>query len=850
MITLYHNNDSIVNAQDPSNNHPLWQAIFGEGEGYLCLASGERNGGTKLHGFTEKYLRYPEQTGEAVEWVTEQSAAGHETYFCTHLLEDTKRRRNNAAPVRALWADGDDAEVPEGLPEPSVTVESSTGRTQLYWSLSHPVDPDIAEKLNKRIILATGADSSGYDLTQLLRPVGTVNHKYPGNPTVTLTEATGELHDPDEFDRLLPELPAPPEKEPYTGPEGAGFSLEDWLERNQQAREEIIEEREDDSARIKYAVVCPWVEEHTGEDDSGTYLGQYPNGALFFSCHHDHCADRRWRDYREYHEPEGGSTPGRVEILEDGNIIVTGKAPEDGGRDAARDTSGFSDDTSEQGGVTQESPSESGGETARDTVTPVTGALAPSAASVEGYPFPLHALPPSVRYFVSEAAHAKETPVEFVALPLLVALGSAIGASRRIRLTRTWGEYPTLYAGTVALPASGKSPAEDAAMGPVERQKKAFNQEHKLALEEYKQEYKQWEAEANEARKKKQRIPPEPEKPVKKRIRIGDATLEAVQQRMVENPRGLVLARDELAGFFNTLNQYRAGADREFWLSQHSGRVPPLDRKSNDESYDMDYPCVSVLGSIQPDKMEVLDIGAGDGMVERFLFAWPEAEMQPDSDRDIPVEVEEEYHRVWDALRSLEMGEDEYGNPAPKDVPLASGAEAVWEAYKRAIKYSAYEPGTSSFMQGVIGKMKAHLPRLALILALTRTVSSGETREEIRKEDLDNAWELAKYFVAQSYRVYSEFVGVNKDTLLARALGQFLKNEGGEWTGPAKELYEALKALGYAAALPKSEDAITPAVRKVCSNSPALSAVQNKRTREGRSLTLRRTDLQGVQNAS
>jgi uncharacterized protein DUF3987 len=454
--------------------------------------------------------------------------------------------------------------------------------------------------------------------------------------------------------------------------------------------------------------------------------------------------------------------------------------------------------------------------------------------------FPVHALPPSLGRFLREAEHAKEAPMEFVALSLLAALGTAIGASRRFWIERTWQEFPTLYTAVVALPASGKSPAEDAAMKPIERQKKVFNQEYKLALEKYKQDYQQWEFEANEARKKKKSLPPEPEKPTKKCIRVGDATLEALQLRMVENPRGLVLARDELAGFFNSLNQYRAGAHREFWLSQHSGRVPPLDRKGNDESYDIDYPCVSVVGSIQPDKLKVLDIAAGDGMVERFLFAWPEAKMQPDAERDISLEAEEDYHRRWEGLYALEMGEDEYGNPAPKDVPLAPEAETAWRAYRRALKHSAYEPGISTFMRGVLGKMKAHFPRLALILALVRTVEEGDAREEVREEDLDNAWELAKYFAGQSHRVYAEFVGESKENLLACALDRLLEGTGGEWEGSATELFDKLTDLGYAKALPKKPDALTQAVLKVARNTPALSAQKGQRSAESRSIVLKR----------
>ena len=47
------------------------------------------------------------------------------------------------------------------VPEPSVVVESSPGRTQLYWTLSEAVEPGTGERLNRRLAYATGADMSG-----------------------------------------------------------------------------------------------------------------------------------------------------------------------------------------------------------------------------------------------------------------------------------------------------------------------------------------------------------------------------------------------------------------------------------------------------------------------------------------------------------------------------------------------------------------------------------------------------------------------------------------------------------------------------------------------------------------
>nr|MDP9487637.1 hypothetical protein [Actinomycetota bacterium] len=100
----------------------LWRAVFGDGEGYLCVASGSRDG-ERLRDFRERYFGYPAQAEDAAGYVRDEDEAGRETYFCAHLLTEERRAKATAAPIRALYADGDGAEVPESVPEPSVVVE-------------------------------------------------------------------------------------------------------------------------------------------------------------------------------------------------------------------------------------------------------------------------------------------------------------------------------------------------------------------------------------------------------------------------------------------------------------------------------------------------------------------------------------------------------------------------------------------------------------------------------------------------------------------------------------------------------------------------------------------------------
>jgi hypothetical protein len=83
----------------------------------------------------------------------------------------------------------------------------------------------------------------------------------------------------------------------YDGP-ARRIDLLGLLER---ASIEIFQEAYDETAEVKFDVLCPWYEEHT-TGTSGTACGQYENGALFFRCYHSHCEHRTWHDFRRYAE--------------------------------------------------------------------------------------------------------------------------------------------------------------------------------------------------------------------------------------------------------------------------------------------------------------------------------------------------------------------------------------------------------------------------------------------------------------------------------------------------------------------------------------------------------------------
>ena len=94
---------------------------------------------------------------------------------------------------------------------------------------------------------------------------------------------------------------------------------------------------------------------------------------------------------------------------------------------------------------------------------------------------------------------------------------------------------------------------------------------------------------------------PQPLKPVCKRMVISDTTTEALCLRLKENPQGLLLYRDELAGWIGSFNQYKkSGSDEAHFLSIWSGKAVRVDRKTDEQFLYVENPNLSIVGGIQP----------------------------------------------------------------------------------------------------------------------------------------------------------------------------------------------------------------------------------------------------------
>ncbi|CAN5554055.1 hypothetical protein BH24ACT18_BH24ACT18_22310 [soil metagenome] len=332
-------------------------------------------------------------------------------------------------------------------------------------------------------------------------------------------------------------------------------------------------------------------------------------------------------------------------------------------------------------------------------------------ASSEAAPFPVDAMPAPCRPLIQEATRALGCAPELVALPMLATLSSSIGTSRVIEVKGGWREWASLFVAVVASPGAMKTPAAKVAKKPAFERQRKLGKTYAEDKDEWKREVREWEVEKREAQKAGEPAPEEPAVPSMGRCVASDTTVEALVSILEDNPRGLLIHRDELAGWVRSMDQYKGGkgSDRQHWLNLWSTDEVIVDRKSRmGEPVILAKPFVSLFGGIQPSMLGELGAGTEDGLMDRFLFAYPEARHIRFTEDEVSEEAEEEYATLYEKLADLRLATDEHGDPNPRPLRLTRRAKDLFAATVDALGAEVLQPGFPGRLEGVWSKDAAH----------------------------------------------------------------------------------------------------------------------------------------------
>ena len=152
-----------------------------------------------------------------------------------------------------------------------------------------------------------------------------------------------------------------------------------------------------------------------------------------------------------------------------------------------------------------------------------------------------------MQQFIEAAAKSVSCDESFIALPALASCAAAIGNAVRFGVKADWQEPSLLWTGIVGVPGDRKTPAIAAATAPLlEIQDELRKQYLRDMIEHDKQEHL-YKAELTKWKKNPQGVPPlQVEALAEPRTWCDDATVEALAALLSDNPRGVLLRKDEL----------------------------------------------------------------------------------------------------------------------------------------------------------------------------------------------------------------------------------------------------------------------------------------------------------------
>lgn len=364
-------------------------------------------------------------------------------------------------------------------------------------------------------------------------------------------------------------------------------------------------------------------------------------------------------------------------------------------------------------------------------------------------------------------AEGTSTSVDYPGIGFIAAVASLIGGKRRVRPyeSSNWMEPCILWCGAVGDASSRKSPALDQVKDPLQVIELEQAEAHKFKLREWQDQLavakavkEDWQGQIKKAIKDGKtppRMPPaatEPEEPIRRRSIVMDATPEAMGAILTGNPQGTMHFRDELAGWLLSFERYSPGG-REFWLEAYGGRPFVIDRKHAKEPLTISFNGVTVLGGIQPDKLRLMLDTPDDGLVARFIWAWPDKVPFRRPRRLVDMSVLEDLYRRLDGLS---WGTDANGKQVSVVIPLSAQAADVFERWQS--DNAADDEDAIGLIRSFTGKMDGAVLRLALVAEMIRWAFEGG--DEPREVSLDSLIAAAgfvdDYAKPMAARVYGD----------------------------------------------------------------------------------------------
>ena len=641
-----------------------------------------------------------------------------------------------------------------GWPDPLAGI--SGNGWHLLYPLDLPNDDDsrdlvkgalagLAGRFNDGVI---AVDQSVFNAGRITKLFGTVANKGDHTPfapwrlsELKATPARGTVVTTEQLRSLHPakgESPATP-RFLKGGSKSIDFNLDAFL-----ARLSIETTRDQHGGRDRYKLAtCPFNPEH-GFGESAIFRGT--DGSLGFKCQHSTCADKHWKDVR---------------ALVDGSKELR-RGPQAGARSA--------------GGMAQHREAENA--PAGDSEGNGWPDPHPLAVTLEPEPYPLDALPDTIRAAVEEVAGFVKAPIAMVASSALAALSLASQAHADVSRDEILVGPTSLFMLTIAESGERKTQADKMFVRPIQDYQDAQAEAAKPLLKNHRAALGAWEAKRNGVKDQIRQLAKnnkptasmesnlrdlehdKPEAPRVPKLIREDATPEGLAKKLQQDWPSAGVVSNEAGIVFGAHGMGKDSVMRNLALLNKlwDGGRYQSDRGDEERSRDVRGARLTMGLMIQETTLRAFfaqsnGLARGTGFLARFLVAWPDSTMgtrfytPPVSGSPALSEFNQ---RITDRLNQPVPIDDD-GILTPPMFPLTPAAKTAWKDYHDEIEIKLSSGGELYDVRDVASKSADNAARLAGLFQYFESAGGA-----IGEEAFEGASRIAAWHLAESRRFFGE----------------------------------------------------------------------------------------------
>ncbi|TXG97381.1 MAG: DUF3987 domain-containing protein [Rhodocyclaceae bacterium] len=395
----------------------------------------------------------------------------------------------------------------------------------------------------------------------------------------------------------------------------------------------------------------------------------------------------------------------------------------------------------------------------------------PLAAKIEPEPYPLDALPDTIRAAVEEVAGFVKAPAALVASSALAALSLAcqahIDAKRAEKLHGPVG----LFLLTIADSGERKSTCDGFFASAIRQYQEEQAEAMKPAIKEYQAAIAAWEAERDgilsavkDAGKKgkptdklrgdlAQLQQDKPEPPRVPRLILGDETPENLAWSLAKLWPSAGVLSSEAGVVFGSHGMGKDSAMRNMALLNvlWDGGAHSIGRRTS-ESFTVRGARLTMGLMIQETTLREYfsksgGLARGTGFLARFLVAWPESTQGQRPFTEAPANWPHlaAFHRRIAAILNQPAPIDEEGALSPAMLSLAPDAKAAWVEYHDAIESELASGGELYDVRDVASKSADNAARLAaLFQQFEHGMGSAVGLDSLERASRITAWHLSE----------------------------------------------------------------------------------------------------------